>query len=76
MKTIIQSMTDSDFINLSADMSTLSAVLEKDGLAGDHSISEAVAKSSADRTDDIAEALSASRGGGSKETKEQAHGNE
>ena len=77
MKTIIQSMTDSDFINLSADMSTLSAVLEKDGLAGDHSISDAVAKSSADHTDDIAEALSASRGDDdSKETKAQAHGNE
>lgn len=35
MKTIISSMTDQDFINLSADMSTLEAVLQKDGYAGD-----------------------------------------
>lgn len=35
MKTIISSMTDQDFINLSADISTLEAVLQKDGLAGD-----------------------------------------
>ncbi len=34
MQTIISSMTDEDFINLSADMSTLEAVLQKDGLAG------------------------------------------
>lgn len=33
MKTIISGMTDRDFINLSADMSTLEAVLQKDGLA-------------------------------------------
>jgi hypothetical protein len=35
MKTIISSMTDEDFINLSADISTLEAVLQKDGYAGD-----------------------------------------
>jgi hypothetical protein len=35
MKTIIQSMTDADFINLSADISTLEAVLRKDGLTED-----------------------------------------
>lgn len=35
MKNIISSMTDQDFINLSADISTLEAVLKKDGLAGD-----------------------------------------
>lgn len=35
MKTIISSMTDQDFINLSADISTLEAVLQKDGYAGD-----------------------------------------
>lgn len=35
MKTIIASMTDQDFINLSADISTLEAVLQKDGYAGD-----------------------------------------
>ena len=32
MKNIISSMTDQDFINLSADISTLEAVLKKDGL--------------------------------------------
>lgn len=32
MKTIISSMTDEDFINLSADIATLEAVLQKDGL--------------------------------------------
>lgn len=36
MKTIIASMTDQDFINLSADISTLEAVLQKDGLAGNN----------------------------------------
>lgn len=36
MKTIITSMTDRDFINLSADISTLEAVLQKDGFAGDN----------------------------------------
>ena len=35
MKTIITSMTDQDFINLSADISTLEAVLQKDGLTAD-----------------------------------------
>jgi len=35
METIISSLTDQDFINLSADISTLEAVLQKDGLAGD-----------------------------------------
>lgn len=40
MQTIISSMTDNDFINLSADMSTLEAVLQKDGLTGDGDISQ------------------------------------
>ena len=35
MKTIISSLTDQDFINLSADISTLEAVLQKDGLTND-----------------------------------------
>jgi hypothetical protein len=35
MKKIISSMTDQDFINLSADISTLEAVLKKDGLTED-----------------------------------------
>ena len=35
MKNIISSMTDQDFINLSADISTLEAVLKKDGLTND-----------------------------------------
>ncbi|MBR2812264.1 MAG: hypothetical protein IKD69_12885 [Solobacterium sp.] len=35
MKTIISSMTDQDFINLSADISTLEAVLQKDGLTNE-----------------------------------------
>lgn len=35
MKTIISSMTDQDFINLSADISTLEAVLQKDGFTSD-----------------------------------------
>lgn len=35
MQKIISGMTDNDFINLSADMSTLEAVLKKDGMAGD-----------------------------------------
>ena len=34
MKKIISNMTDEDFINLSADISTLEAVLKKDGLTG------------------------------------------
>lgn len=38
MKTIISSMTDADFINLSADISTLEAVLQKDGLTKDSQI--------------------------------------
>ncbi len=42
MQTIISSMTDNDFINLSADMSTLEAVLQKDGLTGDGDISQAL----------------------------------
>ncbi|MBE6121214.1 MAG: hypothetical protein E7190_00690 [Erysipelotrichaceae bacterium] len=42
MQTIISSMTDNDFINLSADMSTLEAVLQKDGLTGDSDISQAM----------------------------------
>jgi len=42
MQTIISSMTDNDFINLSADMSTLEAVLQKDGLTGDSDISQAL----------------------------------
>lgn len=35
MRTIITSMTDADMMNLSADLSTLEAVLQKDGLTGD-----------------------------------------
>lgn len=35
MKKIISSMTDDDFINLSADLSTLESVLQKDGLTDD-----------------------------------------
>lgn len=35
MKKIISSMTDEDFINLSADLSTLESVLQKDGLTDD-----------------------------------------
>lgn len=35
MKNIISSMTDQDFINLSADISTLEAVLQKDGLTSE-----------------------------------------
>ena len=42
MQTIISGMTDNDFINLSADMSTLEAVLQKDGLTGDSDISQAL----------------------------------
>ena len=38
MKTIISSLTDQDFINLSADISTLEAVLQKDGLTSDGQI--------------------------------------
>ncbi len=34
MSSIISSMSDQDFINLSADMSTLEAVLQKDGYSG------------------------------------------
>lgn len=39
MKKIISSMTDEDFINLSADISTLEAVLQKDGLTDDSTMS-------------------------------------
>ena len=35
MRTIITSMTDADMMNLSADLSTLEALLQKDGLTGD-----------------------------------------
>jgi len=35
MQKIISGMTDNDFINLSADMSTLEAVLKKDGMTAD-----------------------------------------
>ncbi|MBR4162932.1 MAG: hypothetical protein IKR11_05370 [Solobacterium sp.] len=35
MKTIISSLTDQDFINLAADISTLEAVLQKDGLTNE-----------------------------------------
>ncbi|MCH3962358.1 MAG: hypothetical protein LKE48_09550 [Solobacterium sp.] len=35
MRTIISSMTDADMMNLSADLSTLEALLQKDGLTGD-----------------------------------------
>lgn len=38
MGKIISSMTDEDFINLSADISTLEAVLKKDGLTSDGSM--------------------------------------
>lgn len=38
MEKIISSMTDQDFINLSADISTLEAVLKKDGLTDDSGI--------------------------------------
>ncbi len=40
MKTIISSLTDQDFINLSADISTLEAVLQKDGLTSDSQITK------------------------------------
>ena len=40
MKTIISSLTDQDFINLSADISTLEAVLQKDGLTSDGRIEQ------------------------------------
>lgn len=35
MRTIISSLTDADMMNLSADLSTLEALLQKDGLTGD-----------------------------------------
>ena len=35
MKTIISTLCEDDMINLSADISTLEAILKKDGLAGD-----------------------------------------
>ena len=35
MKTIISNMTDQDFMNLAADISTLEAVLQKDGLTSE-----------------------------------------
>ena len=41
MKTIISSLTDQDFINLAADISTLEAVLQKDGLTSDSQINAA-----------------------------------
>ena len=40
MKTIISSLTDQDFINLSADISTLEAVLQKDGLTSNGQINK------------------------------------
>lgn len=49
MKTIISSLTDSDFINLSADMSTLEAVLQKDGLAGDNRMSQTAQEQKQDK---------------------------
>ncbi|MCH4208282.1 MAG: hypothetical protein LKF79_08055 [Solobacterium sp.] len=39
MSKIISGLTDNDFINLSADMSTLEAVLKKDGLTGSDPLS-------------------------------------
>lgn len=39
MEKIISSMTDQDFINLSADISTLEAVLKKDGLTDEDTMS-------------------------------------
>lgn len=39
MKKIISSMTDEDFINLAADISTLEAVLQKDGLTDEGTMS-------------------------------------
>ncbi|MBR4446118.1 MAG: hypothetical protein IKS37_09540 [Solobacterium sp.] len=40
MKTIISSMTDQDFMNLAADISTLEAVLQKDGLTSEGTFQE------------------------------------
>lgn len=40
MEQLISDMSDSDFINLTADMSTLEAVLQKDGLAGEGSMAQ------------------------------------
>ena len=40
MTKIISGLTDNDFINLSADMSTLEAVLKKDGLTGSDPLSQ------------------------------------
>ncbi|MCR5795356.1 MAG: hypothetical protein K6G61_08475 [Solobacterium sp.] len=40
MKTIISGLTDQDFINLSADIATLEAVLQKDGLTSDGQITQ------------------------------------
>ncbi len=39
MKTITASLCEEDFINLSADISTLESLLKKDGLAGDNRMS-------------------------------------
>ncbi|MBR2824728.1 MAG: hypothetical protein IKE51_00440 [Solobacterium sp.] len=44
LNTIIPSMSDSDFTNLSADMATLEALLRKDGLTGGIEMTEAVKK--------------------------------
>ena len=45
MKNIISSMTDQDFINLSADISTLEAVLKKDGLTDqDQTLAKSIEK--------------------------------
>ena len=44
MSKIISSMTDEDFINLSADISTLEAVLKKDGLTEEGTISATKSK--------------------------------
>ena len=40
MKTIISNMTDQDFMNLAADISTLEAVLQKDGLTSEGTFQE------------------------------------
>ena len=40
MKTLAASLCEEDFINLSADISTLESLLKKDGLAGDNRLSQ------------------------------------
>lgn len=40
MKTLAASLCEEDFINLSADISTLESLLKKDGLAGDNRMSQ------------------------------------